>query len=256
MPTAVLKLNSFHGRACPEFWHPIRTFFTATSVLKTEILFPYFLWRKGHYFRLIWPLRLPPPPLVMLFIRATILTSVSPSLSIRSQSVSSSWLSFWPGFVTSFNRQAEELTCIPIPLLTVNLRGLLIQTRRGRWNCSYLSPLSGRPHDNMKPHLKNSDAVKPIWIYTFPFRLDALKTRVISLPYYIAIQRANGWIRNFKGISTKWNETSLYVYIFIFTLWKEYGCNLQDTFRLFGCAITMTSWFGDTCVRYEQVAQL
>ncbi len=24
-------------------------------------------------------------------------------------------------------------------------------------------------------------------------------------------------------------------------LWKEYGCNLQDTFRLFGRTITMTS---------------
>ena len=24
-------------------------------------------------------------------------------------------------------------------------------------------------------------------------------------------------------------------------LWKEYGCNLQDTFRLIGYAITMTS---------------
>ena len=27
-------------------------------------------------------------------------------------------------------------------------------------------------------------------------------------------------------------------------LWKEDGCNLQDTFRLFGRAITMTSLFG------------
>ena len=29
-------------------------------------------------------------------------------------------------------------------------------------------------------------------------------------------------------------------------LWKEYRCNLQDTFTYFGCAITMTSWFGIT----------
>ena len=83
----------------------------------------------------------------MRFIQATILTSVSPSLSTWSQSVGSSWLSFWPGFVTSFNRQPEELTYIPMPLLTVNLWGLLIQTRKGRGNWSYLSPLSGRPHD-------------------------------------------------------------------------------------------------------------
>ena len=33
-------------------------------------------------------------------------------------------------------------------------------------------------------------------------------------------------------------------------LWKEYGCNLQDTFMLFGWA------FGITCVRYELMAQL
>ena len=39
-------------------------------------------------------------------------------------------------------------------------------------------------------------------------------------------------------------------------LLNEYGYNLQDTFRLFGRAITMASWFGVTCVRYEQVAQL
>ena len=39
-------------------------------------------------------------------------------------------------------------------------------------------------------------------------------------------------------------------------LWKEYGCNLQDIFRLFGRAITMTRWFGVTWVRYELVAQL
>ena len=30
---------------------------------------------------------------------------------------------------------------------------------------------------------------------------------------------------------------------------KEYGCNLQDTFRLIGCAIAMTSRFGIICVR-------
>ena len=28
---------------------------------------------------------------------------------------------------------------------------------------------------------------------------------------------------------------------------KPYGCNLQDTFRLIGSAITMTSWFGISC---------
>ena len=62
-----------------------------------------------------WPIiwLLSPPHLVMLSFRATILTTMSPSPSTRSQSVVGSWLSFWPGFVTSFNRQAEELTYIP-----------------------------------------------------------------------------------------------------------------------------------------------
>ena len=32
-------------------------------------------------------------------------------------------------------------------------------------------------------------------------------------------------------------------------LWKEYGCNLQDTFKLIGRATTMTSLFGVTRVR-------
>ena len=38
-------------------------------------------------------------------------------------------------------------------------------------------------------------------------------------------------------------------------LCKEYGCNLQDAFRLIGGAITMTSWFGITCVRCGLVPQ-
>ena len=37
-------------------------------------------------------------------------------------------------------------------------------------------------------------------------------------------------------------------------LYKEHGCNLQDTFRLIGRVITMTSWFGITCVWYGLVA--
>ena len=36
---------------------------------------------------------------------------------------------------------------------------------------------------------------------------------------------------------------------------KEYRCNLQDTFRLTGSAITMASWFGVTCVRCGLMAQ-
>ena len=38
------------------------------------------------------------------------------------------------------------------------------------------------------------------------------------------------------------------------TLVKEYGCNLQDIFRLFGRTITMTCWFGVICVWYDLVA--
>ena len=34
-------------------------------------------------------------------------------------------------------------------------------------------------------------------------------------------------------------------------LCKEYGCNLQNTFRLISHAITMTSWFSIICVQYE-----
>ena len=37
---------------------------------------------------------------------------------------------------------------------------------------------------------------------------------------------------------------------------KECRCNLQDTFTLSGCAITIASWFNITCVRYELMAQL
>ena len=36
-------------------------------------------------------------------------------------------------------------------------------------------------------------------------------------------------------------------------LCKEYRCNLQDKFRLTGCAISMASLFGVTCARCGQV---
>ena len=43
-----------------------------------------------------------------------------------------------------------------------------------------------------------------------------------------------------------------------YKIWKSYEKTqiLKNQFRLFGHAITMTSWFGVTCVRYELVAQL
>ena len=54
----------------------------------------------------------------------------------RSQSVNISWLSFWPGFVTSAERNWPTFL---IPLLTVNLWGLSIQTRRCRGKFLFLS---------------------------------------------------------------------------------------------------------------------
>ena len=47
-PTAVLKLNPFHGRACPKFYG-IRSArpLTATSVIKTEFFFPLSSDEKG-----------------------------------------------------------------------------------------------------------------------------------------------------------------------------------------------------------------
>ena len=59
------------------------------------------------------------------------------------------------------------------------------------------------------------------------------------------------------GISSR--EIALLTQVYLLSdrvLWKVYGCNLQDTFWLFGRAITMTSRFAITCLRYEQVAQL
>ena len=129
---------------------------TAVSELTEKNPFSNFLWRRGPLFWLSassqsFGLFLPPPsPPVMLFIWATIMTSISPSLSNRLQSAGSPRPSFWPGFVTSFNRQAKELTFIPIPPLTVNLWGPLIQTQKGRGNWSYLSPLKSITSDTIK----------------------------------------------------------------------------------------------------------
>ena len=39
-------------------------------------------------------------------------------------------------------------------------------------------------------------------------------------------------------------------------LCKEYGCNLQDSFRLIGHAISMSSLFGVIFAQYGLVAQL
>ena len=96
----------------------------------------------------------------MLFIRATILTSMSPSPSTRSQSVDISWLSFWPGFVTSFNRQSEELIYIPYSSFNGQSLGP-VKTRRGRENWSYLAPLSGRPRDKCSQSRPGFELVSP-----------------------------------------------------------------------------------------------
>ena len=74
----------------------------------------------------------------MLFIRATILT-MSTSPSTQSQSVNISWLSFWPGFVTSFNRQADELIYIPYSSFNGQSLGLVNSNTEG--SGKLISPL-------------------------------------------------------------------------------------------------------------------
>ena len=138
------------------FWHQVRT--SSDGDLRPKNWNSFFLFplRKRallpalEFWPTIWPLSSSSTS-PSHAIHSGYYTDLSIPFSVQlGQSVGSSWLSFWPGFLTSFNRQAKELTYIPIPLLTVNLWGLLIQTRRGRRNWSYLSPLSGRPRDNVK----------------------------------------------------------------------------------------------------------
>ena len=153
-PTAVLKVTSFHGRACAEFWHQINT--SSHGDLRPKNWHTFSLFdEKGttsgirvlaNHLASFSFLHLPLSCYSLGLLYWPLYPLLCPT---RSQSVGSSWLSFWPGFVAPFNRQTEELTYIPIPLLTVNLWGLLIQTRRGRGNWSYLSPLSGRPRVNI-----------------------------------------------------------------------------------------------------------
>ena len=96
---------------------------TATSVRKTKFVIPISSDEKGTTsgFRVLPNhldfLHLPLSCYSFGLLYWPLYPLLCPTLS---QSVGSSWLSFWPGFVTSFNRQAEELTYIPIPLLTVN----------------------------------------------------------------------------------------------------------------------------------------
>ena len=136
---------------CLELWHEICTSFHGDlrpKKLNSLFLFPLtkrVLLPALGFWPIIWPLLLHP---VMQFIRTTIRTSMSPSLSTRLQSVSSSWLSFWPGFVASFNRQAEELTYIPYSSFNGQSLGPVNSNMEGYWgNWSHLSPLRGRPRD-------------------------------------------------------------------------------------------------------------
>ena len=136
----------------PEFWHEIIRPLTATSVLKTEFFIHISSGEKGatSVFRVLanhlasfffltlscnsfgllyWPLwRVSVQPVTECKqLLAFILTWIRYfQLTGRSRS--------WPAFL--------------IPLLTVNLWGLLIQTWRG-WGISYFSPLSGWPRDTL-----------------------------------------------------------------------------------------------------------
>ena len=112
-PTVVLKLGSVSS---PGVWHQITCPLTAISVLKLNSLFLFPLTKRVllpalGFWPIIWPLSSSSP---CQAIRSGYYTDfcMSPFPSTRLQSVSSSWLSFWPGFVASFNRQAEELTYI------------------------------------------------------------------------------------------------------------------------------------------------
>ena len=97
----------------PGVWH--ETPFTATSVPKTDFLYPYFCWRNEGATSVLgfWPIvsllssSLSGDCFGLLYVQYI------PSLSIRSQSANICWFPFWSGFVTS------GLTYITIPLLTV-----------------------------------------------------------------------------------------------------------------------------------------
>ena len=93
---------SFHDDLCPKNWYSLSLF-----PLMKRVLLP-----ALGFWPIIWPLS---SSSLCLAIRSGYYTDLcmSPSPSMQLQSVSSSWLSFWPEFVASFNRQAEELTYIP-----------------------------------------------------------------------------------------------------------------------------------------------
>ena len=122
---------SGHSNSCPETrlcffarslsWDwPVRSRRPPSSKLDFLSLFPLTL-RVLLPFLGFWPII---RPLSSSFIlsgdsfRLLSLSSISPSLSIRSQSANICWLSFWPEFVTS---AARNWPTFLIPLLTVSL---------------------------------------------------------------------------------------------------------------------------------------
>ena len=96
------------------------------------------------------------------------MTSMSPSLSTRSQSVSCSWFHSELDPLLPSTGWPRSWPTFLIPLLTVNLWDMFIQTRRGRGNWSYLSPLSGRQRGTIPS--KNSFSVFFFLIYSFIFQ--------------------------------------------------------------------------------------
>ena len=110
----------------------------ATSLLKTEFFIPISCDERAttSSFGVLASFFFLHP--VMRFIRATIMTSISPSLSNQLGLWSADSLTYiLTGFVTLGTRNWP----VPIPLLTVNLWGQLIQTRRDRGKWSYLVTL-------------------------------------------------------------------------------------------------------------------
>ena len=85
----------------------------------------------------------------MRFIRATILTSMSPSLSNRLQRVSTSGFHSDLDSLLPINRRAEELTYIPYSSFNGQSLTSVNSNTEGYGEISYFSLLSGRPRDNI-----------------------------------------------------------------------------------------------------------
>ena len=117
-PTAILKTGSAYS---PGVWHEIWPSVHGVLCPENSILYPYFRWLKGCYFRF----RILANHLASFFflhpVRRFIRTTICPYTPFFIHPVAEcniSWLLFWPGFVTS---AARNWPTFLIPLLTVSL---------------------------------------------------------------------------------------------------------------------------------------